>query len=731
MPYDEAAVGSDPVTHDSFDQGESLPLFVSSAAAIQSGSKLELECVVKNRAATDESKQGAMATFFNPYENKRSDNNKIGPTRVAEEEEHAMLIRFGNRLSLPLEVQQSQLVFEDNGKVKAASLSFVIPAKAKSYSVNFPFTVLSKDTQSSRDETVAVKGLELTCFGRSFFLPIKELRVSRARANATPYNFPTPAFFYPLRLDKPKDSTSSETVNVAIPRIQAFPCQPRLQMFFADTGAPAEMLTVSLSDGEIFTVPTLKLRNYMGPSSKGKIECLEIIAVGLPGAPSKKIYESKIGPTMDDPEANFVHDLIFEASPPVLKIRTLKCSLHLDSVNASSISSDDDRANVTLQIAAAHNMCEKLIEGTTVVIQVRYRGLCSEHTEVWRKLEFSLRIVPSKGPRISSIAFRPDLSNDSALAELTSLFDSNKKSRGEKKTPSKTESISSLILQRTGLDTEMSVCDDNTYFVLTVANETRSVITLKKEDGAVGGFLEFPLAEISCRPGVSAKIPIVMPRVERVDENGNVKDVLSELITRTRLIWESHKGGETGPVRGRGHIRIPPACLIDIVNRQPSFIAHIATPPCAMHLFLTVKQTALPASADVIITSAVGKPIEVALQLDIASWVPEHVRSITNVSLEFCCARKCVNAEDDDNRLAVHRDFIWAGLLRQRLPLRDRNAEFAHRAKLVFCRSGTYVVSACAKFSRVLQSKDEDVPEEVWWAPTAQTIYVPELQHPA
>jgi hypothetical protein len=146
-----------------------------------------------------------------------------------------------------------------------------------------------------------------------------------------------------------------------------------------------------------------------------------------------------------------------------------------------------------------------------------------------------------------------------------------------------------------------------------------------------------------------------------------------------------------------------------------------------MHLFLTIEQRALPASADVMITSAVGKPIEVALQMDVASWVPEHVRSITYVSIEFCCARKCVNAEDDDNRLAVHRDFIWAGLLRQRLLLRDRNAEFAHRAKLVFCRSGTYVVSACAKFSRVQQSKDEDIPEEVWWAPTAQTINVQEL----
>jgi hypothetical protein len=731
--YVEEATGSGPATYDRFHQ--SLPLFVSSAAAIQSGSKLELECVVKKRAAPDESKEGAMATFFNPYESKRSDNNKTAPIRVAEEEEHAMLIRFGNRLSLPLEVQQGQLVFEDNGKMKAASLSFVIPAKAKSYSVNFPFTVLSKDTQSSDEETVAVKGLELTCFGRTFFVPIKELRICRANAHAVavPYNFPTPASFYPLRLHKQKDSTtSSESIDVVTPRIAAFPCQPRLQMFFADTGTPAEMLTVSLSDGEIFTVPTLKLRNYMGPSSKGKIQFLEIIAIGLPGVPSKKIYESKNGPTVDDSEADFVHDLIFEASPPVLKIRTLKCSLHLDSVNTSSKSSDDDRANVTFQIAAAHNMCEKMIEGTSVVIQVRYRGLCSEQTEVWRKLEFSLRIVPSKGPRISSIAFRPDLSKGSALAELTSMFDSKKKSRVEKKTPSKTESISSLILQRTGLDSEMSVCGDNTYFVLTVANETRSVITLKKEDGAVGGFLEFPLAEISCRPGVSAKIPIVMPRIARVDENGNVNDVLSELITTTRLIWESHKGGETGPVRGRGHIRIPPACLADIVNRQPSLIAHVAKPPCAMHFFVKAEQTtALRVSADVIITSAVGKPIEVALRLEIASWVPAHVRNITNVSIEFCCARKCVDVEDDKNQVAVHRDIIWAGLLRQRFSLRDRNAELAHRTKLVFCRSGTYVVSACAKFSRLQQNNDEDIPEEVWWAPVAQAIDIPEMHHPA
>lgn len=187
---------------------------------------------------------------------------------------------------------------------------------------------------------------------------------------------------------------------------------------------------------------------------------------------------------------------------------------------------------------------------------------------------------------------------------------------------------SDFVLNQVGLDSEVSVCGKETYFVLTVANETRSVLTLSRQGGPVGGFAGCPLTNMAVHPGVSAKIPIVMNCLSRVDENGKAADVISELISQTSIIWESHKGGEAGPVKALGHIRILPAvCLMDIVNCHRFFISHICKPPSSIRLF--VGKTVSPHFS---INFPMGKPVAVEMEVSLETWVPEDVIANTALS---------------------------------------------------------------------------------------------------
>eukprot|EP00957_Ditylum_brightwellii_P125586 9572647-Ditylum_brightwellii.AAC.1 len=64
-------------------------------------------------------------------------------------------------------------------------------------------------------------------------------------------------------------------------------------------------------------------------------------------------------------------------------------------------------------------MGNQLANGGNVRIRFRYRGPSpNPATEIWRKREVGLRIVRVKGPRISSLTFRSDLSWGSAYSEL-------------------------------------------------------------------------------------------------------------------------------------------------------------------------------------------------------------------------------------------------------------------------------------------------------------------------
>lgn len=93
-------------------------------------------------------------------------------------------------------------------------------------------------------------------------------------------------------------------------------------------------------------------------------------------------------------------------------------------------------------------------------------------------------------------------------------------------------------------------------------------------------------------------------------------------------------------------------------------------------------------------------------------WVPTDVAEKCKITLEFCATRKEKPSEQQGS-------FVWCGLIRRTMFLSDEKK--SHRARVVFLKSGEYVVSACA---RIVNDDVSDSGGENWWAPVAEKVVV-------
>ena len=109
----------------------------------------------------------------------------------------------------------------------------------------------------------------------------------------------------------------------------------------------------------------------------------------------------------------------------------------------------------------------------------------------------------------------------------------------------------------------------------------------------MGGFEASPMSTVRVTSGVSVKIPVVIQRIGRQDnESGNIADIAAELIARTALQWENEvngKQGENKRVR-HGRVRIPSRCLREIIGEHKSFASRICESPVTVSISIG-KQT--------------------------------------------------------------------------------------------------------------------------------------------
>ena len=663
--------------------GPSAPLKIVSAKIVKSESHLLLE---RSKAhGYVKQQQGAMATFFNPFDNKKKQaEKKIAATLVAEGEEREVLFEFENRLSVPLEIPSAQIELNvpNKNRIKVPALSFEIPAKASRFPVHFPFIIIAMDkgkeevsappaTKAEDGETVSappaeifeVTGLRVTCLSRSFSIPVSLLNEEEDRL------VPESTAIY-ARSEHNKQKPNEQIK----PRFEAVPAQPNLQVSFATSVTAIDdgtTVPVHLSDGEIFTLPSLRLQNDFGPSGLGIMERLQIVGVGLPGLPDEVLFDTdalaaareeeddELDSDLEDDEEDF-EELMEEDGLPPLKMKALCERLSIKSINDKS---HGEGSLVTFQVAATHDMGNQLANGGNVRIRFRYRGISpNPASEIWRKREVALRIVRVKGPRISSLTFRSDLSWGSAYSELCkSLAEQKQKRSMDSKrwetlqaggtlhhaidspighvvsTPAMHDSDPSSVLYRVGMDNGVHVSSDEVVVLMAVANETNSTILLSNRRGRVGGFQGSPMPTVRVTSGVSVKIPVVIPRISRInpEEEDGIMDIAAELIANTALQWESvvedkpqdDEEANLGKKRSsvltvsndapntkvrQGRVRIPSRCLREIIAEHPSFASRICKPPVLVQVSIGRKE------GEKFLSVAKGQPVDTFVEVQVA-----------------------------------------------------------------------------------------------------------------
>ena len=509
--------------------------------------------------------------------------------------------------------------------------------------------------------------------------------------------------------------------------------------------------------GEIFTIPPFRLENDFGRSGMGEIERLQVLAVGLPGIPDETLFdtdaqaaaleeEEDVLTESDSDDESFESMMECDGLPP-LKMKAIAEGLNLTSINDKS-KNKGEGSIVKFQMAATHDMGDQLSNGGNVRIRLRYRGPSpNPATEIWRKREVSLRIIRVKGPRISSLTFRSDLSWGSSYSDLCQSLVAQRRrldtqrsreagnSRHKALERSRSSSIGSAdqsadldilmedeleeddsIIRRVGQDKGVHVCADEVVLLMAVANETSSTIVLSNRKGLVGGFEGSPMPTVRISSGVSVKIPVVIPRIDRFDDEGKVTDIAAELVSRTALQWESEAVEEADgseKIKRTGRVRIPSRCLREIIDEHKSFASRICKPP--VRLDVSVGDD--PSKSE--ITLSLGSAVQVDASVAIQDWVPAEVLARCRVTLEFCCAEKQrKSSSSSHDRLP----YFWCGQLRRTVSLTDDSDDKSHVARIAFFQSGIYVVSAVAKIS------SEETPgiEESWWAPHARVVNVVE-----
>jgi hypothetical protein len=692
------------------DNGQAIPpLYVVAAVATEEEARLE---VAKTKRTSTQSGEGALSTFFNPFEDKRKRQGGASVVMiVAEEEERAISVTFGNRLAVPLEVTGCQLQFSgrDTSRVMATKLSYILPANAPAFNIHLPFTVLARPEHSGeigeQGESFIVNGIEMTCLGRSFSLPIllssKLLGQSRS-------GFPDSVSEY-----QHSNSRSSflDDVNAdsGFP-VQVYPCQPRLRVLFGESRTPLETLSIDLADGQLYTSPPLRLECYAGPSERGCVEQIEIHVGGIPGLAglNKKLLDTN-APSIAQSEEDFIGNMFDKDLSSPLKARILAEKLSLEAVNCGGGSTSESDNVLRIQIVATHGMTRRLKKDAKVILRLRYRGPANNSTEVWRNHEIVMSITRSKGPRITSISFEPDINEGCFFRAL--LGQLNLKTPGIPKVNGLNEhnrSQEANLNVGVGRSASVNVCSGEIGCIVTVSNGTGSKILLVRENGHISSISSRQIDEVILRPFESVNLPMALKRMVLLTKNSTTDDLVRELISSTTLAWRSIEGnGE----EASGQVRIPPDCLRELVRKNPSLVSKMCDVPCIVEL--SVNKT-IPSTIP--LRASLGSPgYEIRVQVKVADWLSMVERKKCEISMGLFC----ICERNDADNISLPKDHVWAGKQRHKSSLAAKNLD--HGARIIFCSPGSYVVSACARITHELS---EEGVEEIWWAPVAQRIVV-------
>lgn len=735
---------------------QKLPIEITSIRIVNPDSSLKLERVeAKPKRKSAEEEDHSMATFFNPY---AKQDRKIEPTTIPRGEEQYISVTFTNKLAIPFGVDACKVEFDTpkSGSIKAPSISFFVPGQTKNFAVRFPFIVLDKFNDEDIN-ALEVKGIYITALSRSIFLPIEPSKVDESKNNDSQEEkdepiIPESSSFYPRRdYGKTSRLEDQKPKTIHSPSLEITPPQPKLRVSFASSPTPMDdesIIPVLLADGEIFTLPKMCVSNDTGLDGQGMIEELQISAIGLPGLSEVVLYDmSSLNEEINKTAGGSVKQK--KRSPISISAKTVG----MDATTLNSYAKKNSVGSfLAAKLSASPNMGAQT-NGCDMTLRFRYRGKSVSSTlEVWRKYEVEIKILRVKGPRIPSLSFRCDLFWDSGYSELCHSLPAGNKPVGSYDFDlSDKDSNEEFVANRLGRDPGVHVCSDKAVVMISVANESSSPIILTRVDGSPFGFPSSQMNSIKVSKGVSAKFPILLPRVDRSE------NVCQALIDMTQFEWRScipgshpddaqETGGPMFPANcrvRRGILEMPVSCLNTIIDENPIFLSRICKAPCSIGVNIIANGSKNAGEAASSPNAMVGKPVEVSVTVEMAKWLSADLKKSTKCVLGFCCVKQNSSLDNDkENRALTHttkansnknnssKGFVWIGQTRKNLRIGETEeneaASVRHQARIMFLEEGDYYISACLNLSGAEQDEDDSSGgvKEVWWANTAVKMHV-------
>ncbi len=668
------------------------PLFVVSASAARVVSQIEGVKSVSHVAAGDAANP-AMSTFYNPFETKRNAGGREKARNILEGEERVVSVKFGNKLSVPVEVTNAQLIFGESEALLPVStpLAFAVPPNTFDFTVYFPLTVISSGHQGSTDAmvTVDIKGIECECSGQVEFIQLSIDSEDRGNFQFT-NSMPIPTSVYPF-VPKNKKITGDDPESVKA-LIQAFPSQPTLEVRLVESNLPVSRLSATLKNGALYTTVPLRLFSSSGALNRGNVEHLEIFVSGSAGI-NQKIYDSSAQLSENESDEEFLNGLLVTKMAAPLKIRAKSATLSMKGINGQD-AQNDDANNIRFQIASGYDATKKLPPSSTLNFKFRYSGSSRGGFQVWRSKSFVMEITASSGPCISSISFLQEAKISKVMKEFYAGEPSVCTQRNEGQEYSVGDSVSA------------NICNTEVGILVTVTNACDYTVELTKEDGHLGEAACVPINTLLVRPLVSVKIPMTLSRIRVSRKDDIFKNIVDKIQSAAVLIWKSEGSSSE---ENKGQIRIPRSCLEDLVRKEASLVPKLIEPPLTFEIFVDNSS-----SAERTKTIGLGSPgAKVSTVIKVADWVTEEEKNSNDVIIELVCVK--------ENGTSMSRDlFHWAGKVGNRVKLSSES--FEHSARITFHRPGVYIVTACAKFVNV--DKSQNRGREMWYAPFSRRIVV-------
>jgi len=549
------------------------PVIISSVALVLPEPHLSFERVKVDSSGKQSSYVATKAVFFNTFAKQNSTTKTALENLIAEGEERIIEIVFENRFLVSLSIQNCNLMFDCNGKYRIESIpqSFVLPPRSMHFVVKFPFSLLPSHagevpsaSNQAGNESVTLSGLTLSYLQKSRIIQFASKAVSETRSRSLQVADPVSIYRRSAHNYKPKDKA---VMNMLVETLPPQPCITlRMTSYVGNEIPNGFLIPVEMSDGEIYTVPDIQIIN--GPGC-GKIGRLQIYTLSSSDVPDQYLYDSCSEETSSSSNGDSIiqetgknlRRVLTSHMDEISKAQSVQLEIVNSCISLDSLNNGDDISTISCIIRVTSVGALGQYDGAIVKIRFRYKGTSHINgLEYWRKKDISFRTIKAKGPRISAVTLRPDLSWTGSYCWLGSM----KKKQSDA--------------------TVYHIANDGVIAVIEVVNESSSDIILTNRSGEIRSLQGGTLPPVRMSSDAIVQLPIILPRSSYSDKDKYLSLTMAQISQMTLFDWSSESvQNKNVPVKQvtrdrRGVLQLSEAVLRAIVEQRQL----IGNPPVEM-----------------------------------------------------------------------------------------------------------------------------------------------------